>query len=427
MNLGQLTDKQRGTYAQVPIELILNSCISEGAVRLFAYAQWREGDGQNFEGRESIAEAMGVSEKTVSKYVAELEASDWMAVTRRNNKKGRSTNFYRAFETQSACRQWRTQNNQPKVARPIQPRKGREGIGGTPTHRLLDNKENLSSSSYQDGKENLSSPTEGDNENSNALTDGNSSSPTFGENGNSSSQHYPDSDSIQTQSYPDSDSACPTTNGDSPQGAAPPGNQIDHLGDDDQATRWGLSVGDTVYWVDEQDETRFPVIHEAVLKRFTPQMVVIELDQGGQRVEKLRKPTSLSKTRPELNRRTSTLQDVLAEVLWGIKPDQQIGKQAMIDLNTYQSNVLASYPKITPEHLRAALERKGEYLSRRVTGVLAAIGEYRDSLKSGSNGTLAERKPGMPRDLTLIYPENPLTVEQEDALIDELRKMGGKS
>jgi DNA-binding MarR family transcriptional regulator len=194
MNADSLPLSQRDTFAQVPILLILDSRLSDGAIRLYAYMQWRAGqNSRNFEGRDSIAEAMGISETTVTKRAAELEAADWIVIIRRRNKTGKSTNFYKVFDSQDDCCQWRAKHQLPKPQRQVRARKTRAGVGGRPHHKPdLDGNVNSSSEYKQDTNINLSSET-----------NVNLSSGTPAQNLNSSLA-YPDSVFIQTQIDPSS-------------------------------------------------------------------------------------------------------------------------------------------------------------------------------------------------------------------------------
>lgn len=128
---------QRSTnFGKVPYALMIDTSISAGAVRLYAYMHWRYGTNQdNHESRKSMAEAMGVSRRTITKYTQELEQADWIVIIRRANKTGSATNFYHVFELQDDCRSWRGSHKRPKPARELDERKGRKGIGGKPSHK----------------------------------------------------------------------------------------------------------------------------------------------------------------------------------------------------------------------------------------------------------------------------------------------------
>lgn len=130
------------SWGKVPIELIHDPTVTDGAVRLFAHMHWRYGsDCKNFEGRTSMAEMLQVSETTVSNRIAELVQHDWVIAVERNTRYGRKSNFYHVFESQADCIAWRTAHKLAKPAprtdktgKPIV-RKGRQGIGGQPSHK----------------------------------------------------------------------------------------------------------------------------------------------------------------------------------------------------------------------------------------------------------------------------------------------------
>jgi hypothetical protein len=187
-------------YGKIPYEMMTDLTLSHGAVRLYAYMHWRYGsNNKNFESQRSMADAMGVSRRTITKYVAELEQGDWIVVIERSNQRGRESNFYHVFEFQEDCHRWREGHQRPKPEREAVERKPRQGVGGAPSHGRNGNS---SSPSYQTG-----------NTNSSSHTPANSSSHTPA---NSSSQQYPDSRIIQDHEEPDSS---PNGDSDAPNGA----------------------------------------------------------------------------------------------------------------------------------------------------------------------------------------------------------------
>jgi len=144
-------------FGKLPYTLIVDKNITAGAARLYAYMHWRYGSNRdNHESRESMADTMGVSKRTITKYLQELELADWIAIIARKGKHGSATNFYHVFELQEDCKLWRKHRQRPKPTHAIEQRKGRIGIGGKPTHNTV----NSSSSSKRNGdKVNSSSPT----------------------------------------------------------------------------------------------------------------------------------------------------------------------------------------------------------------------------------------------------------------------------
>jgi hypothetical protein len=134
MSENGFTHYKKGTFGKSPIELLTDHEINDGAVRLYAYMHWRFGsNGRNFEGRESMAKAMGVSQGTITNRIAILEKHNWLVVV---NRKGKS-NFYHVFECQVDCVQWRKDHNEPKPKRKAQNRKTRKGKGGRPKTKVV--------------------------------------------------------------------------------------------------------------------------------------------------------------------------------------------------------------------------------------------------------------------------------------------------
>ncbi len=72
---GQLHQRSRN-YGKVPHAIMHDLKLTDGAVRLYAHMHWRYGSNhQNFEGRRSMAQMLGVSERTISNRTRELEAA----------------------------------------------------------------------------------------------------------------------------------------------------------------------------------------------------------------------------------------------------------------------------------------------------------------------------------------------------------------
>src|SRR5574340_642325 len=95
------------SYSKADIALTLDTTLTDGAYRLYHYMHWRYGSNcDNHEGQQSMAEALGVSQPTISNRVAELVDHDWVVAIQRNGRQGRITNFYHVFEYQDDCQAW---------------------------------------------------------------------------------------------------------------------------------------------------------------------------------------------------------------------------------------------------------------------------------------------------------------------------------
>lgn len=144
---GQLHEKER-QFAKVPAALIHDKRISPGAVRCYAHMHWRYGKSHlNFEGRQSIADYLGVSERSISAYIKELEAFGWVVVVERefNPKTGHyQTPYYHVFEVRKAAHHFRQTyqcaegehvRDLPKLTNK-ELHKSRKGIGGRKANRV---------------------------------------------------------------------------------------------------------------------------------------------------------------------------------------------------------------------------------------------------------------------------------------------------
>jgi len=149
---GQL-HKRPATWGKAPARLLHDTNVTDGAVRLYAHMHWRYGQNQdNHEGQRSMAETLGVSEKTIGNRVKELEAKDWIVVIERgiNEKTGNYlTNFYHVFERQRDGREFRLEYTPREGERlrskpAARARKSRKGVGGNPL--LIDQARQNSSS-----------------------------------------------------------------------------------------------------------------------------------------------------------------------------------------------------------------------------------------------------------------------------------------
>lgn len=133
--------RRSDNFGKVPHELMHDTTITDGAVRLYAHMHWRYGSNcDNHEGLRSMAKFMGVSETTITNRIKELEARNWVITIERgyDEKTGKFlTPFYHVFELQDEAIAWR---KSPALAegervRPMpeaRARKSRKGIGGNP-------------------------------------------------------------------------------------------------------------------------------------------------------------------------------------------------------------------------------------------------------------------------------------------------------
>lgn len=166
---GKLHPVNQG-WAIVPAALMHDKTITDGAVRLYAHMHWRYGSKHdNHEGAQSMADELGVSEKTIRNRIRELEARDWLITIDRGieSKTGNyQTPYYHVFELQADCLKFRAEyqqvGNERISSKPslenVDKRKVRKGVGGNPKLKNTDQR-NLSSG----GQRNLSS---GDGRNS---------------------------------------------------------------------------------------------------------------------------------------------------------------------------------------------------------------------------------------------------------------------
>jgi hypothetical protein len=145
-------------------------------------------------------------------------------------------------------------------------------------------------------------------------------------------------------------------------------------------SKFGYTIGDTAWLVEDSDYHRVPTIHEVKIARFTKHMIEIEYIPDDVLLKKMRRPHTLSKTKPKLERKTTPIQDALAECLFGIPLDAPIGRRTMIDLQTYAGEITTPYPSITPEQVRAAFAWKGEFKPSKPSMVVKMLGDYRDYL-----------------------------------------------
>ncbi len=164
---GKLHAANQG-WAIVPAALMHDKTITDGAVRLYAHMHWRYGSKHdNHEGAQSMADELGVSEKTIRNRIRELEARDWIVTIDRgiDAKTGNyQTPFYHVFELQADCVKFRAEYVQvgnerisPKPSmEDIDKRKVRKGVGGNPKLKNADQRNSssggLRNSSSGDGR-----------------------------------------------------------------------------------------------------------------------------------------------------------------------------------------------------------------------------------------------------------------------------------
>jgi hypothetical protein len=90
--------------------------------------------------------------------------------------------------------------------------------------------------------------------------------------------------------------------------------------------------------------------------------------------------------------------DTIAECVFKIKPGTPLGKRTGARCGTIKSEVLTTYPDLTPEKFRQICAWKSPYLSEDGPKLVKMIGEYGDQHKpGGSNGSHDDFRPA-PRD-----------------------------
>lgn len=150
----------RRTFGKIMEALLHDTSITDGAIRLYAHMHWRYGQNKkNWEGQRSMAQFLGVSEKTISSRIRELEQNDWVAVVLRGyNPKtgGFQTPYYHIFEDRADCIAFRQEfepqkNEKIRDKAEARVRKLRKGAGNK--HAKPPHQQNSSS----DGQQNSSS------------------------------------------------------------------------------------------------------------------------------------------------------------------------------------------------------------------------------------------------------------------------------
>ncbi|MBU1173439.1 MAG: helix-turn-helix domain-containing protein [Proteobacteria bacterium] len=92
------------TFAQVPIWLLCNEGISDGAKTLFAYLKYRQGtDAACWPSKQTIADDLGVSTETVGRRLGELDAHGYVV---RHTRRGRSTLYEMLAEPEGEKERW---------------------------------------------------------------------------------------------------------------------------------------------------------------------------------------------------------------------------------------------------------------------------------------------------------------------------------
>lgn len=103
---GQL--HREDTFGKLPIDLIEDQNISDGACRLYAQMHWRYGsNADDHESQGKKAEALSVCKETIRNRQRELVTNDWIVIIARHGKDGQTSNFYHVFESRKACQAWR--------------------------------------------------------------------------------------------------------------------------------------------------------------------------------------------------------------------------------------------------------------------------------------------------------------------------------
>lgn len=131
-------------FAMTPIEIIHDKSLTDGAVRLFSHMLWRYGQNQsNFEKRQTMADALGVSDTTITNRIKELEAAGWLVVVERGNpSEGNfTTPFYHLFTFKQDSLKFRAtytpaDNETVRSKSKNKERKSRKGVGGNPKLHL---------------------------------------------------------------------------------------------------------------------------------------------------------------------------------------------------------------------------------------------------------------------------------------------------
>jgi hypothetical protein len=132
-------------------ELICDTRISDGAVRLYLYLQWRAGQkNTNRRARKTMAAELGISPQAIRTRAIELVYYGWLAIVERYTEDGdRTSNGYHVFDNRALSKMWRdgykdteTEKLQPFPTN-YEPRKSRAGIGGRPKKAVVEGETSL--------------------------------------------------------------------------------------------------------------------------------------------------------------------------------------------------------------------------------------------------------------------------------------------
>jgi predicted DNA-binding transcriptional regulator len=145
-------------YAKAASTLILDQSISDGAVRLYLYLQWRAGQkNTNFRAKSTMALELGVTSRTIRNRIAELAAAGWIAVVERGViGEEQTSNHYHVFESRKMAKMWRAgyvpaEGDRLQPIPKLEARKTRAGKGGAPKKAVKLSSDAVNSSSPPPG------------------------------------------------------------------------------------------------------------------------------------------------------------------------------------------------------------------------------------------------------------------------------------
>lgn len=127
-------------YAQTPKYMILDiKNISHAATRLYGYMCIRGGPAHEIDKkRDTMADAFETSPATITSWIQQLAAKDWVVVEETITNAGRKANKYHTFGDQDDAMQWRVLNEAELRLTPkpeVKPIQSRKGVGGRTTHK----------------------------------------------------------------------------------------------------------------------------------------------------------------------------------------------------------------------------------------------------------------------------------------------------
>lgn len=162
MSSGYLHQRTKD-YGKLPALLMHDKDITDGAKLLYGHMHWRyvnANGNKNQESQGSMAELLGVTEKTISNRIKELESKHWIVTIERgyDAKTGKyQTPYYHVFEVQADCGKFRA-DYVPAEGERISPfpeklreRASRKGKGGNPRLRNLSSDGENPQNSSSDG------------------------------------------------------------------------------------------------------------------------------------------------------------------------------------------------------------------------------------------------------------------------------------